>query len=122
MVAAAAARAGDASRTWWLISIPWRGPYPVHPGRRGLPGGFPAPLTGSLFLNNPAAMPAPPGHQVCFAGGSVFGHGCYGDEALRPAPATDPTEMQPAHPLTPLDTPTSQSLMRCGRASRMAAR
>ena len=38
---------------------------------------------------------------------TIFGHGgCYGDEGHCevPAPPADPTDLRPAHPLTPLDT------------------
>jgi hypothetical protein len=62
-----------------------------------------------LFLNNPAATAETPRTaEQGYAGRfTVFGHGgCYGDEGHCevPAPSADPTDLRPAHPLTPLDT------------------
>lgn len=113
MVTAAAARAGETEQTL-VVDLPF-------PGEEGL-----APFTRAdvvitgvdhsgisyevrLFLNNPAATAdtlrtAEHGYAGRF---TVFGHGgCYGDEGHCevPAPSTDPTDLRPAHPLTPLDT------------------
>ena len=62
-----------------------------------------------LFFNNPAATAdtaRTPDER--YAGRfTVFGHGgCYGDEGHCdvPEPSTDPTDLRPPHPLTPLDT------------------
>lgn len=62
-----------------------------------------------LFLNNPdATADTPRDADHGYAGRlTVFGHGgCYGDlgHCDVPAPSTDPTDLRPAHPLTPLDT------------------
>jgi len=62
-----------------------------------------------LFFNNPAATAGTPrAVEEGYAGRfTVFGHGgCYGDEGHCevPEPSTDPTDLRPPHPLTPLDT------------------
>jgi hypothetical protein len=62
-----------------------------------------------LFLNNPSATADTPRTvEHGYAGRlTVFGHGgCYGDpgHCELPAPSTDPTDLRPPHPLTPLDT------------------
>jgi hypothetical protein len=62
-----------------------------------------------LFFNNPDAdADTPRSAEEGYAGRfTVFGHGgCYGDigHCDVPAPTTDPTDLRPAHPLTPLDT------------------
>ena len=62
-----------------------------------------------LFLNNPdAGAGTPRDDAVRYAGRfHVLGHGgCFGDVGhcdVLP-PSTDPTDLRPAHPLTPLDT------------------
>jgi hypothetical protein len=113
MVTAAAARAGDTEQT---LVIDLR-----FPSEEGL-----APFTRAdlvitgvdhsgisyevrLFLNNPAATAGSPRTaEQGYAGRfTIFGHGgCYGDEGHCevPAPSADPTDLRPAHPLTPLDT------------------
>lgn len=62
-----------------------------------------------IYLNNPSATAdTPRAVEHGYAGRlSVFGHGgCYGDpgHCAVPAPSTDPTDLRPPHPLTPLDT------------------
>jgi len=62
-----------------------------------------------LFLNNPDAdADTRRDEAVGYAGRfHVFGHGgCFGDvgHCDVPSPSTDPTDLRPAHPLTPLDT------------------
>lgn len=62
-----------------------------------------------VFLNSPdATADTPRDDQHGYAGRlTVFGHGgCYGDlgHCDVPAPSTDPTDLRPPHPLTPLDT------------------
>jgi hypothetical protein len=62
-----------------------------------------------LFLNNPSATADTPRTlEHGYAGRlTVFGHGgCYGDpgHCEVPAPSSDPTDLRPPHPLTPLDT------------------
>ncbi|MGI9000479.1 MAG: hypothetical protein ACR2GH_02310 [Pseudonocardia sp.] len=114
MVTATAARSGDTEQTL-VLDLPF-------PGEAGQP----APFTRAdvviigvdhsetsfevrLFLNNPAATADTPrtadgGYAGRF---TVFGHGgCYGDNGHCdvPEPSTDPTDLRPEHPLTPLDT------------------
>jgi hypothetical protein len=113
MVAAAAARAGDTEQTL-VVDLPFPGAEGLTPFTRADVVFTGVDHSGTsyevrLFLNNPAATA---GTARTFESGyagrfTVFGHGgCYGDEGHCdvPAPATDPTEMRPAHPLTPLDT------------------
>jgi hypothetical protein len=62
-----------------------------------------------LFFNNPGATAdTPRTPEEGYAGRfTAFGHGgCYGDEGHCdiPPPATDPTDLRPPHPLTPLNT------------------
>lgn len=62
-----------------------------------------------LFFNNPTAtVDTPRAVEDGYAGRfTIFGHGgCYGDEGHCevPEPSTDPTDLRPPHPLTPLDT------------------
>jgi hypothetical protein len=62
-----------------------------------------------LFLNNPSATAdTARTTEHGYAGRvTVFGHGgCYGDpgHCEVPPPSTDPTDLRPPHPLTPLDT------------------
>jgi hypothetical protein len=62
-----------------------------------------------VFLNNPSATAdTPRTAEYGYAGRvTVFGHGgCYGDpgHCEVPPPSTDPTDLRPPHPLTPLDT------------------
>jgi hypothetical protein len=62
-----------------------------------------------VFLNNPSATADTPRTvEHGYAGRlTVFGHGgCYGDSdhCELPVPSTDPTDLRPPHPLTPLDT------------------
>jgi hypothetical protein len=62
-----------------------------------------------LFLNEADATAGTPrDDDHGYAGRlTVFGHGgCYGDigHCDVPAPSTDPTDLRPPHPLTPLDT------------------
>jgi hypothetical protein len=62
-----------------------------------------------LFFNNPGAtIDTPRTPDEGYAGRlTAFGHGgCYGDEGHCdiPEPSTDPTDLRPPHPLTPLDT------------------
>lgn len=62
-----------------------------------------------IFLNNPeASVQTVRTESEGYAGRfHVFGHGgCYGDvgHCDVPAPSTDPTDMRPPHPLTPLST------------------
>ena len=62
-----------------------------------------------LFLNNAAADSGTPREEASGYAGRfhVFGHGgCFGDigHCDVPAPATDPTDLRPAHPLTPMST------------------
>lgn len=62
-----------------------------------------------LFLNDPdATVSTSRDDEHRYAGRlTVFGHGgCYGDigHCDVPAASTDPTDLRPPHPLTPLDT------------------
>jgi len=62
-----------------------------------------------LYLNNASATADTPRTvEHGYAGRlTVFGHGgCYGDlgHCEVPAPSSDPTDLRPPHPLTPLDT------------------
>jgi tyrosinase len=62
-----------------------------------------------LFLNNPGADGGTARDEAARYAGRfhVFGHGgCYGDAGHCdvPAPSADPTDLRPAHPLTPLTT------------------
>ena len=62
-----------------------------------------------LFLNNSDADADTPRVEAAGYAGRlhVFGHGgCFGDvgHCDVPAPSTDPTDLRPAHPLTPLDS------------------
>ena len=62
-----------------------------------------------IFLNNPGAGPDTERTETQGYAGRfhVFGHGgCFGDvgHCDVPAASTDPTDLRPAHPLTPLDT------------------
>lgn len=62
-----------------------------------------------LFLNDPNATASTPRDEDHRYAGrlTVFGHGgCYGDigHCDVPEPSTDPTDLRPPHPLTPLDT------------------
>jgi hypothetical protein len=112
MVTAAAARTGDTGQTL-VLDLPL-------PAQEGLTAFTRADVVftgvdhsgGSyevrLFLNNPAATAdTPRTAEQGYAGRfTVFGHGgCYGDEGHCevPAPSADPTELRPAHPLTPLE-------------------
>jgi hypothetical protein len=113
MVAASAAQAGSGQQTL-VVSLPF-------PGEGGQVAFDRADLviTGvdhsglsyevRLFLNNPAATIATPRTaEEGYAGRfTVFGHGgCYGDEGHCevPEPSTDPYDVRPPHPLTPLNT------------------
>jgi hypothetical protein len=113
MVTAEAAHAGESDQTL-VVDLPF-------PGDAG-PAAFTradvvftgihhadASFEARLFFNNPtatAATPRTPEHR--YAGRfTAFGHGgCYGDEGHCdvPEPSTDPTDLRPPHPLTPLDT------------------
>src|SRR4051812_48374972 len=113
MVQAAAARAGESEQTL-LVDLP----FPGEPGAAAFSRADVV-VTGvdhsgtsyevRLFLNNPTATAATPrtdgnGYAGRF---TVFGHGgCYGDEGHCdvPAASSDPTDLRPPHPLTPLDT------------------
>jgi hypothetical protein len=62
-----------------------------------------------LFLNNPSAtVDTPRTAEYGYAGRlTIFGHGgCYGDlgHCEVPVPSSDPTDLRPSHPLTPMDT------------------
>jgi len=62
-----------------------------------------------LFFNNPGATAdtARTPEQGYAGRFTAFGHGgCYGDDGHCDVPerSTDPTDLRPAHPLTPLDT------------------
>ena len=113
MVAAAAARAGDTEQTL-VVDLPFPGTEGLTPFTRADVVFTGVDHSGTsyevrLFLNNPAATAGTARTpESGYAGRfTVFGHGgCYGDEGHCdvPAPATDSTEMRPAHPLTPLDT------------------
>jgi hypothetical protein len=113
MVAATAARAGDTEQTL-VVDLPFPGAEGLTPFTRADVVFTGVDHSGTsyevrLFLNNPAATAGTARTpESGYAGRfTVFGHGgCYGDEGHCdvPAPATDPTEMRPAHPLTPLDT------------------
>jgi tyrosinase len=113
MVTAAAASAGSTEQTR-IISLPFppeEGPAPFTRADLVFTG---VDHSGSsyevrLFLNDPAATAdTPRTAEHGYAGRfTVFGHGgCYGDEGHCevPAPSADPTDLRPAHPLTPLDT------------------
>lgn len=113
MVTAAAARTGENDQTL-LVDLPFPGEEGLTPFTRADVVVTGVDHSGSsyevrLFLNNPAATAetsrtAEQGYAGRF---TVFGHGgCYGDEGHCevPAPSTDPTDLRPAHPLTPLDT------------------
>jgi len=113
MVTAAAARTGEAEQTL-VVDLPF-------PGEGGEAAFSRADIviTGvdhssisyevRLFLNNPSADAATPRTpEAGYAGRfTVFGHGgCYGDPGHcdMPSASDDPTDLRPAHPLTPLDT------------------
>jgi tyrosinase len=113
MVTAAAASTGDTEQTL-VIDLPFPAEEGLTPFTRA-----DVVFTGvdhseasyevRLFLNNPAATASTPRRaEQGYAGRfTIFGHGgCYGDEGHCevPAPSTDPTDLRPAHPLTPLDT------------------
>jgi hypothetical protein len=113
MVAATAARAGDTEQTL-VVDLPFPGAEGLTPFTRADVVFTGVDHSGTsyevrLFLNNPAATAGTARTpESGYAGRfTVLGHGgCYGDAGHCdvPAPATDPTEMRPAHPLTPLDT------------------
>jgi hypothetical protein len=113
MVAAAAARAGDTEQTL-VVDLPFPGAEGRIPFTRADVVFTGVNHSGAsyevrLFLNNPAATAGTPRTaEQGYAGRfTVFGHGgCYGDDGHCdvPAPATDPTDLRPPHPLTPLDT------------------
>jgi hypothetical protein len=113
MVTAAAARTGDTEQT---LVIDLR--FPAEEGLAAFTRADVV-ITGvdhsgisyevRLFLNNPAATAETPRTaEQGYAGRfTIFGHGgCYGGEGHCevPAPSADPTDLRPAHPLTPLDT------------------
>jgi hypothetical protein len=113
MVTAAAARTGDTEQTL-VVDLPFPTAEGLAPFTRA-----DVVITGvdhsgisyevRLFLNNPAATAdTPRTAEQDYAGRfTVFGHGgCFGDEGHCdvPAPSADPTDLRPAHPLTPLDT------------------
>ncbi len=113
MPTAEAARAGESEQTL-VVDLP----YPGEAGRTAFTRADVV-FTGvhhsgtsfevRLFLNNPGATAhTPRGPEQGYAGRfTVFGHGgCYGEEGHCDVPAlsTDPTDLRPAHPLTPLDT------------------
>jgi len=113
MVAAAAARAGDTEQTL-VVDLPFPGEEGLIPFTRADVVFTEVDHSGAsyevrLFLNNPAATAdTPRTAEHGYAGRfTVFGHGgCYGDEGHCevPTPTTDPTDLRPAHPLTPLNT------------------
>jgi len=113
MVAAAAARTGETEQTL-IVDLPFPGEEGLIPFTRAdvVIAGVDHSGTSyevRLFLNNPAATAETPRTaEQGYAGRfTIFGHGgCYGDEGHCevPAPSTDPTDLRPAHPLTPLDT------------------
>ena len=113
MVAAAAARAGETGQTL-VVDLPFPGEESLTPFTRAdvVVTGVDHSETSyevRLFLNNAAATAdTPRTAEQGYAGRfTIFGHGgCYGDEGHCevPAPSTDPTDLRPAHPLTPLDT------------------
>jgi hypothetical protein len=113
MVASAAARMGDTEQTL-VIDVPFPREEGLTPFTRAdlVFTGVDHSTTSyevRLFLNNPTAIAdtsrtAEQGYAGRF---TVFGHGgCYGDEdhCDVPAPSTDPTDLRPPHPLTPLNT------------------
>jgi hypothetical protein len=113
MVAAAAARAGDTEQTLVVdLPFPEEGRIPFTRADVVFTG---VDHSGTsyevrLFLNNQAATAGTPRTaEEGYAGRfTVFGHGgCYGDEGhceVPTPPTTDPTDLRPPHPLTPLDT------------------
>lgn len=112
MVAATAARAGDTEQTLVLdVPLPGDGHTPFTRADVVVTGVDHSGVSYEvrLFLNNPAATAdTPRTADTGYAGRfTVFGHGgCYGDEGHCevPQPSNDPTDLRPAHPLTPLDT------------------
>jgi hypothetical protein len=113
MVTAAAARTGDTEQTL-VIDLPFPAQEGLTPFTRADVVFTGVDHSGGsyevrLFLNNPAATAGTPRTaEQGYAGRfTIFGHGgCYGDEGHCevPAPSADPTDLRPAHPLTPLDT------------------
>jgi tyrosinase len=113
MVTAAAARTGDTEQTL-VIDLPFPAQEGLTPFTRADVVFTGVDHSGGsyevrLFLNNPAATAdTPRTAEQGYAGRlTIFGHGgCYGDEGHCevPAPSTDPTDLRPAHPLTPLET------------------
>jgi hypothetical protein len=113
MVTAAAASAGSTEQTL-IVSLPFPTEEGLAPFTRADVVFTGVDHSGSsyevrLFLNDPAATAdTPRTAEHGYAGRfTVFGHGgCYGDEGHCevPAPSADPTDLRPAHPLTPLDT------------------
>ena len=112
MVASVDARAADSGRTR-IIDLPLTD-EDAHPFTRADVVFIGLDHSGisyevRLFLNNPDATSATPRDQANGYAGrlTVFGHGgCYGDvgHCDIPSRSTDPTDLRPAHPLTPLDT------------------
>jgi hypothetical protein len=113
MVAAAAARAGEAEQTL-VFDLPYPGEADVRAFTRADVVFTGVDHSGTsfevrLFLNNPTATASTPRTaEQGYAGRlTIFGHGgCYGDEGHCEVPAlsTDPTDLRPPHPLTPLNT------------------
>jgi hypothetical protein len=113
MVSMAAARTGDSEQTR-VVDLG----YPTEAGETAFTRADVA-IAGvdhsggsyevRLYFNNAAAtVDTPRTPEQGYAGRyTVFGHGgCYGEEGHCdvPPPSTDPADLRPAHPLTPIDT------------------